>query len=37
MMLTVRNAIAEVLDTKTLAEMRVAEGDLLPLELRRPA
>lgn len=34
MMLSVRNAIAEVLDHTTLAQMRDAEGDVLPIELR---
>lgn len=34
MMLNVRNAIAEVLDRTTLAQMRDAEGDVLPIELR---
>ena len=34
MMLEVRNAIAEVLDQTTLAQMRDMDGDLLPLELR---
>jgi Rrf2 family protein len=33
-MLNVRNAIAEVLDRTTLAQMRDAEGDVLPIELR---
>jgi Rrf2 family protein len=37
MMLTVRNAIAEVLDNTTLLEMRDAEGEVLPLELALPA
>lgn len=37
MMLNVRNAIAEVLDNTTLAAMRDAEGEVLPLELRQPA
>jgi Rrf2 family protein len=37
MMLNVRNAIAEVLDSTTLAQMRDADGDVLPLELRLPA
>lgn len=36
-MLTVRNAIAEVLDSTTLAEMRDADEQVLPLELRLPA
>jgi DNA-binding IscR family transcriptional regulator len=31
MMLNVRNAIAEVLDSTTLAQMRDADGDVLPL------
>jgi Rrf2 family protein len=30
----VRNAIAEVLDRTTLAQMRDADGDVLPIELR---
>jgi Rrf2 family protein len=34
MMLDVRNAIAEVLDHTTLAQMRDAEGDALPIEMR---
>lgn len=34
MMLNVRNAIAEVLDSTTLAQMRDADGEVLPLELR---
>jgi Rrf2 family protein len=34
MMLEVRNAIAEVLDKTTLAQMRDMDGDVLPLELR---
>jgi len=34
MMLNVRNAIAEVLDHTTLAQMRDAEGEVLPIELR---
>jgi Rrf2 family protein len=34
MMLEVRNAIAEVLDRTTLAQMRDMDGDVLPLELR---
>lgn len=34
MMLNVRNAIAEVLDHTTLAQMRDAEGDVLPIEMR---
>ncbi len=33
-MLNVRNAIAEVLDRTTLAQMRDADGDVLPIELR---
>lgn len=33
-MLNVRNAIAEVLDRTTLAQMRDAEGEVLPIELR---
>lgn len=33
-MLNVRNAIAEVLDRTTLAQMRDADGEVLPLELR---
>jgi len=33
-MLNVRNAIAEVLDRTTLAEMRDASGEVLPLELQ---
>lgn len=33
-MLHVRNAIAEVLDRTTLAQMRDAGGEVLPLELR---
>jgi len=37
MMLNVRNAIAEVLDSTTLAQMRDAEGEVLPLELRARA
>lgn len=37
MMLEVRNAIAEVLDNTTLAQMRDADGDVLPIELRQPA
>lgn len=34
MMLEVRNAIAEVLDHTTLAQMRDMDGEALPLELR---
>ena len=34
MMLNVRNAIAEVLDSTTLAQMRDADEAVLPLELR---
>ena len=34
MMLNVRNAIAEVLDHTTLAQMRDAEGGVLPIELQ---
>ena len=34
MMLNVRNAIAEVLDATTLAEMRDADEEVLPIELR---
>lgn len=34
MMLEVRNAIAEVLDRTTLAQMREMDGNVLPLELR---
>lgn len=34
MMLDVRNAIAEVLDHTTLAQMRDMDGEALPLELR---
>ena len=34
MMLNVRNAIAEVMDSTTLAQMRDAQGEVLPLELR---
>lgn len=34
MMLDVRNAIAEVLDKTTLAQMRDMDGEVLPLELR---
>jgi Rrf2 family protein len=34
MMLNVRNAIAEVLDSTTLAEMRDADEEVLPIELR---
>jgi Rrf2 family protein len=37
MMLNVRNAIAEVLDNTTLLQMRDADGDVLPVELRQPA
>ena len=37
MMLNVRNAIAEVLDNTTLAQMRDADGEILPLELRETA
>jgi len=37
MMLEVRNAIAEVLDNRTLAEMRDATDDLLDIELRQQA
>ena len=33
-MLNVRNAIAEVLDRTTLAEMRDANGEVLPIELQ---
>lgn len=33
-MLNVRNAIAEVLDRTTLAQMRDAHGEVLPLELQ---
>ncbi len=33
-MLNVRNAIAEVLDRTTLAEMRDAHGEVLPIELQ---
>jgi len=33
-MLNVRNAIAEVLDGTTLAQMRDAEGEVLPIELQ---
>ncbi|RYE11341.1 MAG: Rrf2 family transcriptional regulator [Hyphomicrobiales bacterium] len=36
-MLTVRNAIAEVLDSTTLAQMRDADEEVLPIELRVPA
>lgn len=36
-MLTVRNAIAEVLDSTTLAQMRDAEDEVLPIELMRGA
>lgn len=34
-MLTVRNAIAEILDQTTLAQMRDAEDEVLPIELTR--
>jgi len=34
MMLDVRNAIAEVLDQTTLAQMRDMDGEAMPLELR---
>lgn len=34
MMLNVRNAIAEVLDSTTLAQMRDSDEDVLPIELR---
>ena len=34
MMLDVRNAIAEVLDKTTLAQMRDMDGEAMPLELR---
>ena len=34
MMLNVRNAVAEVLDHTTLAQMRDAEGGVLPIELQ---
>jgi Rrf2 family protein len=34
MMLNVRNAIADVLDNTTLAQMRDADGEVLPIELR---
>ncbi len=34
MMLNVRNAIAEVLDSTTLAQMRDADEEVLPIELR---
>lgn len=34
MMMDVRNAIAAVLDRTTLAQMRDADGEVLPLELR---
>ena len=34
MMLNVRNAIAEVLDATTLAQMRDADEEVLPIELR---
>ena len=37
MMLNVRNAIAEVLDSTTLAQMRDADGEILPLELQATA
>ncbi len=37
MMLNVRNAIAEVLDSTTLAQMRDADGEVLPIELRATA
>lgn len=37
MMLGVRNAIAEVMDSTSLAQMRDADGDILPLELRARA
>lgn len=37
MMLNVRNAIAEVLDSTTLSQMRDADEEVLPLELRQPA
>lgn len=37
MMLNVRNAIAEVLDSTTLAQMRDADGEVLPLELQKTA
>jgi Rrf2 family protein len=37
MMLNVRNAIAEVLDSTTLAQMRDADGEVLPLELMATA
>jgi len=37
MMLDVRNAIAEVLDNTTLLQMRDADGDAMPIELRQPA
>ena len=37
MMLNVRNAIAEVLDNTTLSQMRDADGEVLPVELRLPA
>lgn len=37
MMLNVRNAIAEVLDSTTLAQMRDADGEVLPLELQATA
>lgn len=36
-MLTVRNAIAEVLDSTTLAQMRDAQDEVLPIELMRGA
>ncbi len=34
-MLTVRNAIAEVLDSTTLAQMRDADEEVLPIEFKR--
>ncbi len=34
MMLNVRNAIAEVLDSTTLAQMRDADDEVLPIEMR---
>lgn len=37
MMLDVRNAIAQVMDSTSLAQMRDADGDVLPLELRARA
>ncbi|RYE79384.1 MAG: Rrf2 family transcriptional regulator [Hyphomicrobiales bacterium] len=37
MMVNVRNAIAEVLDSTTLAQMRDADGEVLPLELQATA